>query len=107
MLPGLCRSAFESAARDAYYARAYGARQDRHDVEKVWDKTRKGPQRVALALHADAGAVVRKWIKEKGKDWRKPALDVCGRDAHLGLAGDPRAAVADVRRLVADLRSQP
>ncbi|MHA6784930.1 AAA family ATPase [Pseudonocardia saturnea] len=103
VLPGLCRSAFESAARDTFYARAYAAGWSRDDVERVWNKVRKGPQRVALARHADADVDVSTWIG--AKPWRRNALDVCGRAVHLGLVGHPGDAVADVRRLVAELRS--
>ena len=104
VVPQLCRQAFESAARDAYYARAFSAGQAREEVERTWGKVRKGPQRLALALHADRDANVVTWIRQK--PWRQPALDVAGRDNHgAGLTSDPRDAVADMRKLVRDIRT--
>lgn len=102
VVPQLCRQAFEAVARDAYYSRAFAAGHTRETVESTWGRVRRGPQRVALALHADPDASVSAWIGQR--PWRRPALDVCGRANHEGLTGDPRAAVSDVRKLVDDLR---
>ena len=103
VVPQLCRQAFEAAARDAYYSRAFAAGQSRETVEAEWDRVRKGPRRLALALHADQHTPVLPWIRQQ--PWRQRALDVCGRGNHEGLAGDLRGAVADVRKLVGEIRS--
>jgi hypothetical protein len=103
VLPQLCRQAFEAAACDAYYARAFAAGRSRETVEDEWSRVRKGPARLALALHADQHADVSSWIRRQ--PWRKRALDVCGRGAHDGLNGDLRGAMEDVRRLVGEIRS--
>ncbi len=103
VLPQLCRQAFEAAARDAYYSRAFAAGRSRETVEEVWGRVRKGPTRLALALQADQHADMSPWIRQR--PWRKRALDVCGRGAHEGLDGDLRGAVEDVDKLVGEIRS--
>jgi ABC-type hemin transport system ATPase subunit len=103
VVPQLCRQAFESVARDRYYGRAFAAGHSRESVEAEWDRVRKGPRRLALALHADQHTSMLPWIRQR--PWRQRALDVCGRGNHEGLTGDLQGAVADVRRLVAEIRS--
>jgi hypothetical protein len=102
-VPQLCRQAFEAAARDAYFGRAFAAGHPRQTVEAEWEGVRKGPRRLALALHADQHVSMAQWIRRQ--PYRQRALDVCGRGNHEGLDGDLRSAVADVRKLVGEIRS--
>lgn len=103
VLPGLCRSAFEAAARDAWYARAHSAGIAREAVESTWAETRNQPKRIALALYGDADRSIDKWLD--GEPYRRPAVQVVGRGVHEGMRRDPKGALRDVERLVADLRA--
>ncbi|MGD9525492.1 MAG: AAA family ATPase [Pseudonocardia sp.] len=103
VIPQLCRQAFESAARDAFFARAFTGGRAREAVEVEWEKVRNGPQRVALALHANPRADVKAWIRQR--PWRDRGLGVCGKGSHEGIDGDLCDAIADVRKLVDELRS--
>jgi len=105
VLPRLCRSAVETAARDAYFARSFGAGAERHAVESAWNKARTQPQRIGLALHRDAGRSPDGWLN--GVPHRRPALAVCGKGNHDAVVRDPKGALRDVERLVADLRALP
>ncbi|GEL18668.1 hypothetical protein PA7_25050 [Pseudonocardia asaccharolytica DSM 44247 = NBRC 16224] len=104
VLPWLCRSAVETAARDVYFARSLSAGRERHEVESTWNKARNQRQRLALALHGDPEKSIDRWIG--AKPWRRAALTVAGPKVHSGLTSDPKGAVRDVERLVDDLRAE-
>jgi energy-coupling factor transporter ATP-binding protein EcfA2 len=103
VLPGLCRSAVETAARDAWFAHAYAAGTEREKVESEWAAARNQPQRIALALYGNSARSINTWLGNAPH--RRPALAVAGPGVHHGVARDPRSAVRDVERMVADLRT--
>lgn len=45
VVPRLCRSAVETAARDRFFARSFAAGCERHDVESAWGAVRNQPHR--------------------------------------------------------------
>ncbi len=102
VLPGICRMAVEAAARDTFMARCFCAGTARASVEETWEKVTTTRRRVALALSDDPNADINNWTR--GKWWRGPTLDVCGKRAHTGFNGDLLDAVRGVERTVQDLR---
>ncbi|WP_245707559.1 AAA family ATPase [Pseudonocardia oroxyli] len=104
VVPRLCRSAVETAARDAWFARAFDAGSTRQQVEAAWESARNQPSRIALALHGDSGRSVKRWLDSPS--YRKIAVEVCGGGNHRALTADPKYAVECVGKLVGDLRSR-
>ncbi len=102
VLPGICRMAVEAAARDTFMARRFSAGTARTSVEETWEKVTTTRRRVALALRDDPGADINNWTR--GKWWRAPTLDLCGKRAHTGFNGDLVNVVREVERTVQDLR---
>lgn len=105
VVPRLCRSAVETAARDRFFARSFAAGRERHEVESAWGAVRNQPHRIALALHGDTRSIDR-WLD--AQPHRRAALEVCGAGSHYGLAGNIRTiagAVDDVAKLVADVKA--
>ncbi|TCK22775.1 AAA family ATPase [Pseudonocardia endophytica] len=103
VVPRLCRSAVETAARDAWYARAFAGGADRQVVESTWSDARNQPQRIALALHGDRERSTDGWLRAVA--YWSTALGVCGSANHDTLRSDPKYAVECVGRLVDDLRA--
>lgn len=102
VVPGLCRTAVEAAARDVFMARRFSQGAKRVDIEDAWQSvntTRKKVELVVGSTKIDA------WLKSK--PFRQGALAITGKAAHEGLTCPPLDAVKDVRRLVADLRAIP
>lgn len=102
-LPGLCRQAVETAAREVFYNRRLGAGCDRTTTEKAWHDAPRTRQRVALAVQDDTKADITQWTKRK--PWRSATLAVCGPGAHEGLKTDGLSVVEDLRKTVDDLRT--
>ncbi|MGI8814680.1 MAG: hypothetical protein ACR2G2_05170 [Pseudonocardia sp.] len=103
VLPGLCRSAVETAARDSWFAWAHAVGTERDIVESTWMAARNQPQRIALALYGDPGRSIETWLGNA--PYRRPALAMAGPGVHHGLTSDPGGAIRDVRRMVDDLMS--
>lgn len=103
VIPGTCRMAVEAAARDVYMARRLAAGHQRVDVEDAWQEAQKTSQRLALALRGDKEADLTGWLD--AERWRRPGFQVVTRGAHEGMSRDPVGAVADVKRIVADLQA--
>lgn len=101
ILPVLCRMALESAAQDVFMARRFTEGADPSAVEQEWDATRKTRQRVGLALPGGPESLDR-WAARAGSRGR--ALWICGSANHDRLAGDPIAAIEDVKKTVEHLR---
>ena len=101
VLPGICRMAVKAAARDTFMARRFSAGTARADVEATWQKVTT-TRRVALALRDDPDADINNWTR--GKRWRGPTLNLCGKRAHTGFTGDLLDAVRGVAHTVEDLR---
>lgn len=103
VIPGLCRSAVESAARDAWFAQAHCAGYSRAQVEATWAVANTASQRIALALYGDAGHPTKGWLNKTS--YRQAAFDVITRRVHDEVARDPKGVVRDVERMVGDLRA--
>lgn len=91
VLPGLCRSAVVTAARDAWFAHAQCSGIERRRVEETWAAANTQGKRLALALHGDADRSVDGWRNKTS--YRRAAIDVIGRAVHDGVARDPKGAV--------------
>lgn len=102
VIPGMCRMAAESAARDAFMTRRLIAGETRVHVESTWQDAKTPSHRIALSLHDDKLADLGPWLR--GKPWRRPAHQIITRGAHEGIRNDPLGAVRNVERLVKDLR---
>lgn len=103
VMAGLCRSAVEAAALDAYMARRFAAGAARVEVEDTWQNASKTSRKLALAVHDDNAADLSAWLDSK--PWRRPAHTVVTKAAHEPLRKNPRAAVDEVERLVGDLEA--
>lgn len=101
VLPGLCRMAVEAAARDIFYTRRFADGENRATIEESWRRADRTLSKVALALHNDADADIKRWRERES--WRKTVLEVCGRGAHKDLTTDPDGVADDLRKTVDDL----
>lgn len=101
-IPRLCREALEVTAKDVFAARALRQGRSRSDVESIWEAARKVADRLALALSltAEDKQAVDKWLS--GGSTRKQTMAVVNKGLHQG-AYNPKGAVNDARRTVADL----
>ena len=101
-IPRLCREALEVTAKDVFASRALRQGRSRSDVESTWESARKVFDRLALALSltTDDKQAVEKWIAAKPN--RKVTMGVVNRALHQG-AFDPKGAVKEARRTVAEL----
>lgn len=101
-IPRLCREALEVTAKDVFASRAFAEGRSRSDVEATWSAAKKVGTRLALALSLkpDDKAAVDKWLA--GGSIRKATMAVVNRGLHQG-AFNPKGAVNDARRTVADL----
>ncbi len=101
-IPRLCREALEITAKDVFASRALKEGRDRSDVESTWEAAKKVGARLALALSlkADDKQAVDKWLAAKPA--RKITMAVVNKAVHEG-AFDPKAAVREARRTVAEL----
>jgi hypothetical protein len=97
----LCRSSLESACHDAFYAARFQAGINRHDVEQAWMAATTTRGRVALVVHGDPSASLDSWLARSRH--RPAALGICTSAPHQGVHGNPRNAIDDVTRLVAEL----
>ncbi|WP_154663639.1 ATP-binding protein [Saccharomonospora iraqiensis] len=102
VLPGLCRMAVETAAREVYMGRRFARGDARVDVEDTWQAADRTQQKLALALHDAPEADVSGWRNRARHRGNTYALVV--RNVHTGLRRDPMDAVRDVEKTVADLR---
>ncbi|OLZ51895.1 AAA family ATPase [Amycolatopsis keratiniphila] len=105
VLPGLCRLALEAAAHEVFVRRRHLIGHDRAATEICWSKATKTSQRVALAIHDDAGMDLRSW--SNSATWRKATLDNCARGVHAGLGANPHRAVDALTKTVEDVLGRP
>ncbi|WP_101948000.1 AAA family ATPase [Mycobacterium sp. 3519A] len=75
VLPGLCRVAVESAAKQAFYTKQSIAGRPRADSENAWMSAKKTLSRLALAVHGDPSADLKGWLD--GRPERRPTLRLC------------------------------
>ena len=101
IVPELCRMALETIAQDVFMARRFTEGVDLSAVEQEWDANPRTRQRVGLAVPGGPESLDR-WVTRAGS--RSRALWICGSATHEGLAGDPIAAIEDVKKTVEDLR---
>jgi recombinational DNA repair ATPase RecF len=99
-LPGLLRLAVEASARETYFGAEYSAGKSVDTVEETWRRSRTTAPRVSLGLFREVRSLDQ-WLDRAG--YRKRGLGICTSGAHNGLSGDPREAIDDVQRLVADI----
>ncbi|MFM8857644.1 MAG: recombinase RecF, partial [Actinomycetota bacterium] len=101
-IPRLCREAVEVTAKDVFASRAFAQGRSRNDVESAWEAAQKVSKRLALALSLDPDdqAAVDKWVAAGPA--RKITMAVVNKGVHHG-AFNPKGAVNDARRTVADL----
>ena len=92
VLPGLCRIALESAARQAYYTQQSLAGRARAEFEAEWQSAKKTRSRLALTVLGDASADLTDWLGAKPARGR--ALRLCNA-VHAGAVVD----IQDVRDL--------
>lgn len=100
IVPALCRLAVESAARDAFMARRFGEGAERSRVESEWEAAKRTRQRVTLAI-PDGPESLSRW-EDRGP--RREVLNICGRNSHTPLEGDPIVAIENTVAVVSDLR---
>ena len=105
-LPGLLRFAAEAAARDAYFSSRLTAGASLRDAEETWTAASTTRARVGLAVFGSErpNHELDSWA---AAPYRKFALRNIGSAMHAGLKGElePRDAVRDLEKLVADLRT--
>ena len=101
-VPMLCREAVELTAKDVFSSRALAQGRSRIDVETTWEAAQKVAKRLALALSLDPddNQAVEKWLA--AGPTRKATMAVVNKGIHQG-AFNPKGAVNDARRTVADL----
>ena len=101
-VPMLCREAVELTAKDVFSSRALAQGRSRIDVETTWEAAQKVAKRLALALSLDPddNQAVEKWLA--AGPTRKATMAVVNKGVHQG-AFNPKGAVNDARRTVADL----
>lgn len=75
VLPGLCRVAVESAAKQAFYTKQSIAGRPRSESEDAWMSARKTVSRLALAVHGDSRADLKRWLDAKPE--RRPTVRLC------------------------------
>lgn len=75
VLPGLCRVAVESAAKQAFYTKQSIAGRSRSESEEAWNSAKKTVSRLALAVHGDPRADLKGWLDAKPE--RRPTLRLC------------------------------
>lgn len=102
VIPGLCRTAVEAAARDVFMARRLSSGDPRAEVEEAWHATTRTRQRLALAVHDDPEFDLGPW--RDAKPWRRVAYGVVTRGVHETWDSDPVHVVRSVEKTVKDLR---
>jgi len=100
-LPGLGRLALEAAALEVFQSARYNDGHDRISTEEAWSGAKSLSKKLALALYGDSEKDLSSW--RHARIYRKATLGNCIGGVHLGVATDPRGAVNDLRRTVADL----
>jgi recombinational DNA repair ATPase RecF len=75
VLPGLCRVAVESAAKQAFYTKQSIVGRPRSESENAWMSAKKTASRLALAVHGDPSADLKGWLDAKPE--RRPTLRLC------------------------------
>lgn len=65
VLPGMFRTALESAAKQAYFKRQALTGRSRTEFENDWQLTKKTASRLALAVRGDPNAELKTWLNEK------------------------------------------
>jgi hypothetical protein len=100
VIPELCRLAVGAVCHERLFSRELSTGTGRSAVETAWRDSPKTRVRVALARAVEVPESDR-WLNASPD--RRAAMDVCTKDVHGGLRGDPRAAIKSVRALVADM----
>lgn len=101
IVPGVCRRAVESAARQRYYRDQIIAGAGRAQVEQMWSDITSTTRRVSLALFGEADSShMGGW--RKAKPWRSRTMKLCTAGAHEGkhVAED---AVQDLASTLRDI----
>ncbi|AUS78892.1 recombinase RecF [Actinoalloteichus sp. AHMU CJ021] len=98
-LPGICRLAVESAAKDLHDRHQSRQGMSREERERRWEEARLTRERVTLALGG----------QDELNDWcgrspsRNQTLALCNGQVHKGLSLGPEAAVKGLEEFVAAL----
>jgi energy-coupling factor transporter ATP-binding protein EcfA2 len=103
VLPGMCRLAVESAARERYYKNRLTAGADRTTVETTWSDVTSTTRRIALALFGDPDAAdMNKW--RGAQPWRRRVLRLATSGVHNGTPVAKAEVIFDLERTLTDLR---
>lgn len=103
VLPTMLRLAVEATARDRYFEKRLTAGHPIADVEADWNATKTTANRVSLAIYDEVRGLDG-WLHKHPH--RSIALGIVSSAAHAGLRDEdtPQQALADVQKLVTDVR---
>lgn len=97
VLPGMFRTALESAAKQAYFSRQAVAGRTRAEVEHDWQASKKTATKLALAVRGDPQADLKAWLNEKPE--RNRSLQLANA-VHREAKGVERKEARELERTV-------
>lgn len=97
VLPGLFRTAVESACKQAYFRRQALAGHPRLESEEVWHSAKKTRSKLGLAVRGDASADLQAWLNERSE--RNRTLQLANA-VHREAQGITKNEARDLERTV-------
>lgn len=97
VLPGMFRTALESASKQTYFSRQALAGRPRSEFEDSWQSTKKTSPKLALAVRGDATADLKSWLNEKPERYRTLRL---ANAVHHQAQGITKDEVRELERTV-------
>jgi hypothetical protein len=106
VVPGLCRSAIETACNEIARSRRLRAGGSHEDVDNLLASARTTMERLSLALFDDPerGGEVYAYLNRQFGAWAVPALKNCQAGSHETISGGVSGLLQDSRQFVEELR---
>jgi hypothetical protein len=107
-VPGICRTAIETACQEIVRRRRLGRGDSHGEVEQVLIDTHQLRKRLALAIFDDAERLgdVSPWLGARFGPWAPNVVRACNDGAHGDLTTDLGRLVRSARDLIGGLREQ-
>jgi recombinational DNA repair ATPase RecF len=108
VVPGICRTAIETACQEIVRRRRLGRGDSHGEVEQVLIDTHQLRKRLALAIFDDAERLgdVSPWLGARFGPWAPNVVRACNDGAHGDLTTDLGRLVRSARDLIGGLREQ-